>query len=164
MLMREAAGRATGLNLMIPDRIAGIPAADHVYSVRKLERFGRFISLLGRTLYLLGNSAPGAMLDAARLYAAKEFEKLSRHPGSRGAIGKHGMHRLRRQVKLSQVEKYATKLFGARNGVRLVPLAHGGTAIDVDFAEELDVLEKHWDDLKMIAQRQDRASRADQSS
>ena len=164
MLMREAAGRATGLNLMIPDRIAGIPAADHVYSVRKLERFGRFISLLGRTLYLLGNSAPGAMLDAARLYAAKEFEKLSRHPGSRGAIGKHGMHRLSRQVKLSQVEKYATKLFGAQNGVRIVPLAHGGTAIDVDFAEELDVLEKHWDDLKMIARRQDQASRAGRSS
>jgi hypothetical protein len=159
MLMREAAGRATGLNLMIPDRIDGILAADHVYSVRKLERFGRFISLLGRTLYLLGSSAPGAMLDAARLYAAKEFEKMSRHPGSRGVIGRHGMHRMRRQVKLAQVEKYATKLFGAQNGVRLVPLAHGGTAIDVDFVEELDVLEKHWDALKMIARRQDQASR-----
>jgi hypothetical protein len=160
MLMREAAGRATGLNLMIPDRLHGIPAADHVYSVRKLERFGRFISLLGRTLYLLGSSAPGAMLDAARLYAAKEFEKLSRRPGSPGIIGKHGMDRLRRQVKLSRVEKYASKLFEAQNGVRIVPLAHGGTAIDVDFAEELNVLEKHWDDLKMIARRQDRASRS----
>jgi hypothetical protein len=74
------------------------------------------------------------------------------------------MHRLSRQVKLSQVEKYATKLFGAQNGVRIVPLAHGGTAIDVDFAEELDVLEKHWDDLKMIARRQDQASRAGRSS
>ena len=55
-------------------------------------------------------------------------------------------------------------VFAAQNGVRIVPLAHGGTAIDVDFAEELDVLEKHWDDLKMIAQQQDRASRAEQSS
>jgi hypothetical protein len=100
------------------------------------------------------------MLDAARLYAAKEFEKLSRRPGSPGIIGKHGMDRLRRQVKLSRVEKYASKLFEAQNGVRIVPLAHGGTAIDVDFAEELNVLEKHWDDLKMIARRQDRASRS----
>jgi hypothetical protein len=157
--MREMAGRVTGLNLMIADRLDGFPAADHVYSVRKLEHFGRFASLLGRTLYLLSSSAPGAMFAAANLYAAKEFEKMSRHPGSRGVIGRHGMHRMRRQVKLAQVEKYATKLFGAQNGVRLVPLAHGGTAIDVDFVEELDVLEKHWDALKMIARRQDQASR-----
>ena len=163
VLMCEAAGRATGLNLMIPDRVDGIPAADHVYSVRKLERFGRFLSLLGRALYLLGGSSPAAMFDAARLYAAKECEKMSRRPGRRGAIGKRGMNWLQRQVKLARVEKYATKLFGAQRGVRVVPLAHGGTAIDVDFVEELDILETHWDELAAIARRQDEASRAARS-
>ncbi len=160
VLMRGMAGRVTGLNLMIPDRIDGFPAADHVYSVRKLERFGRFASLLGRTLYLLGSSAPGAMLAAASLYAAKEFEKMSRHPDLRGAIGRRGMHLLERQVKVARIEKYAAKLFGTQRGVRLVPLAHGGTAIDVDYVDELDILEKHWDELRAIAQRQDEASRA----
>ncbi len=164
VLMREMAGRVTGLNLMIADRLDGFPAADHVYSVRKLERFGRFASLLGRTLYLLGSSAPGAMFAAANLYAAKEFEKMSRHSDRRGAIGRRGMRWLQRRVKVARIEKYATKLFGAQRGVRLVPLAHGGTAIDVDFVEELDVLEKHWDELEAIARRQDEASHAARSS
>ena len=164
VLMREMPGRVTGLNLMIPDRLHGFPAADHVYSVRKLEHFGRFASLLGRTLYLLGSSAPGAMLAAAHLYAAKEFEKMSRHPDRRGMIGRRGMHWMQRQVKVARIEKYATKLFGAQRGVRLVPLAHGGTAIDVDFVDELDILEKHWDELEAIARQQDEASRAARSS
>ena len=157
--MREASGRVTGLNLLIPDRIHGIPAVDHVYSVRKLERFGRFVSLTGRALYLLGASAPHAILDAARLYAAKELEKLSHRPGRTGRVGKRGMHWLSRQVRLSRVEKYAGKLFGTERGVRIVPLAHGGTAIDVDFAEELTILEENWDQLTAIARRQDDASR-----
>jgi hypothetical protein len=159
VLMREAPGRATGLNLLVPDRIHGIPAADHVYSVRKLERFGRFISLLGRTLYLLGRSAPAAMFDAARLYAAKEFEKMSRKPGRRGALGRRAMQRMQRMVSTKSVEGYATKLFGADRGVRIVPLAHGGTAIDVDFADELAVLEDNWEELQAISRRQDAASR-----
>ena len=159
VLMREAPGRATGLNLLIPDRIHGIPAADHVYSVRKLERFGRFISLLGRTLYLLGKSAPAAMFDAARLYAAKELEKMSRQPGRRGAFGRRGMRRMQRMVSMQSVEGYAAKLFGADRGVRIVPLAHGGAAIDVDFADELALLEDNWDELQAISRRQDEASR-----
>jgi hypothetical protein len=157
--MREAAGRATGLNLLVPDRVDGIPAADHAYSVRKLERFGRFISLLGRALYLLGGSAPGAIMDCTLLYIAKDFEKMSRYPGRRGAFGRRAMGWLRRRVRLTRIEKYATKLFGAERGVRVVPLAHGGTAIDVDFAEELDIMEEHWDELTAIARRQDEASR-----
>jgi len=160
VLMRETPGRATGLNLLVPGRIHGIPAADHVYSVRKLEKFGRFISLMGRTLYLLGRSAPGAMFDAARLYAAKEFEKMSRHPGRRGAIGRRGMDWLQRKVSTQRVERYATKLFGAERGVRIVPLAHGGAAIDVDFADELAILEDNWDELREIGRRQDAAARA----
>ena len=157
--MREASGRVTGLNLLIPDRIHGIPAADEVYSVRKLEHFGRFVSLTARTLYLLGASAPHAILDAARLYTAKEFEKLSHRPGGAGRLGKSGMRWLSRQVRMARVEKYAAKLFGTERGVRIVPLAHGGTAIDVDFAEELKILEEHWDELTVIARRQDDASR-----
>lgn len=160
VLMREAPGRATGLNLLIPDRIHGIPAADHVYSVRKLERFGRFLSLMGRTLYLLGSSAPAAMRDAALLYAAKELEKMSRHPGRRGAVGRRGMRRLQRTVGVENVERYATKLFGAERGVRIVPLAHGGAAIDVDFADELGILEDNWTELCEVSRRQDEASRA----
>ena len=157
--MREASGRVTGLNLLIPDRIHGITAADQVYSVRKLERFGRFVSLTGRALYLLGASAPHAILDAALLYTAKEFEKLSHRPGRTGRVGKSGMDWLSRRVRLARVEKYAGKLFGTERGVRIVPLPHGGTAIDVDFAEELTILEEHWDQLTGIALRQDEASR-----
>jgi hypothetical protein len=160
MLMREFQGRATGLNLMVPDRIHGIPAADHVYSVRKLERFGRFVSLVGRALFLLGASAPGAILDSARLYAAKECEKLARRSGRRRIIGERGMRWLQRQVSITRVERYAAKLFGTERGVRVVPLAHGGTAIDVDFAEELAVLDENWEALTAIARRQDDASRA----
>ena len=73
------------------------------------------------------------------------------------------MRWLQRQVKLARVEKYATKLFGAERGVRVVPLAHGGTAIDVDFVDELDVLEAHWDELLAIARRQDESSRSTRS-
>jgi hypothetical protein len=160
VLFRECPGRATGLNLMVPSRIDGIPAADHVYSVRKLERFGRFVSLLGRALWLLGARAPSAMLDAALLYAAKEFEKLSRRPGSRAAIGACGMRWLGRRVPVARVQRHAARLFGTERGVRVVPLAHGGTAIDVDFAEELDLLEENWEALQEIARRQDEASRA----
>lgn len=160
VLMRESPGRATGLNLVVPDRVAGIPAADHVYSVRKLEHFGRFLSLSARALGLLGGSAPAAIFDAARLYAAKEFEKLARRDGRLGSFGASGMRWLQRQVSVRRVERYAAKLFGAERGVRLVPLAHGGAAIDVDFAEELDALEHHWDELTEIARRQDQASAA----
>jgi len=160
VLMRECPGRATGLNLMVPHRLHGIPAADQVYSVRKLERFGRFLSLLARCMWLLGASAPHAMLDAARCFVAKDFEKLARRPGRLGAFGERGMRWLQRQVSVKRVEKYAAKVFGAERGVRVVPLAHGGTAIDVDFVDELDILERNWDELTAVARRQDEASRA----
>lgn len=160
VLMRECPGRVTGLNLVVPHRIHGIPAADQIYSVRKLERLGRFLSLMARTLYLLGGSAPAAIFDSGRLYAAKEFEKMARRPGRRGVIGARGMRWLQRQVSVTSVERYAGKLFRTERGVRIVPLAHGGTALDVDFAEELDILEKNWDELRAIARRQDAASRA----
>lgn len=160
VLMRECPGRVTGLNLVVPNRIHGIPAADQIYSVRKLERLSRFVSLMTRALYLLGSSAPAAIFDSARLYAAKEFEKMARRPDRRGVIGARGMRWLQHQVSVTSVEKYAGKLFRTERGVRIVPLAHGGTALDVDFPEELDILENNWDDLRAIACRQDEASRA----
>ena len=115
---------------------------------------------MARALYLLGSSAPAAIFDSARLYAAKEFEKMARRPGWRGVLGARGMRWLQRQVSVTAVERYAGKLFRTERGVRIVPLAHGGTALDVDFAEELDILEENWDELRAIAQRQDEASRA----
>ncbi|MGD8329440.1 MAG: NTP transferase domain-containing protein [Acidobacteriota bacterium] len=160
VLMREFSGRATGLNLMVPDRLHGIPAADQVYSVRKLERFGRFASMLARSIRLLGLSAPHAMLDAARCYIAKDFEKLAHRSGRLGVFGERAMRRLQRQVSVKRVERYAAKVFGAERGVHVVPLPHGGAAIDVDFADELDVMEANWEALQAIARRQDEASRA----
>ena len=69
------------------------------------------------------------------------------------------MRLLQRWVPLRRIEGYATKCFQADRGVRVIPLAHGGTAIDVDFVNELDILEEHWDELQDIARRQDEASR-----
>ena len=87
---------------------------------------------------------------------------MARRPGWRGVLGARGMRWLQRQVSVTAVERYAGKLFRTERGVRIVPLAHGGTALDVDFAEELDILEENWDELRAIAQRQDEASRAAQ--
>jgi len=61
--MREASGRATGLNLVVSSRVHRVPAADHIYSVRKLEQLGRFFSMLAREVSLLGSMAPHAVLD-----------------------------------------------------------------------------------------------------
>lgn len=155
VFMRELAGRATGLNLVMPHRIHRMPAFDHIYSVRKLERIGRFVSLLAREMVLLGGSAPHCVLDSVRMYLAKECEKLSRREGRLGGFGRWGQGWLQRQVPASRLERYAARLLGAERGVRVVPLAHGGTAIDVDFAEELAVLEDNWDTLVAITRRQD---------
>lgn len=160
VLTREAAGRATGLNLIVPSRLHRVPAFDHIYSVRKLEQVGRFLNMLVRELYLLGDSGPAAVFDSLRLYIAKEFEKLSRHRGILGKIGCSGMDWLRRQVSVTRIERYAARLLGAERGVRVIPVAHGGTAIDVDFAEELATLEEHWETLVALAHEQDEASRA----
>ena len=70
------------------------------------------------------------------------------------------MRWLQRQVSVTSVEGYAAKVFRTERGVRIVPLAHGGTALDVDFVNELDILENNWDELKAIARLQDEASRA----
>lgn len=155
---RGAPGRATGLNLVFPRRLHRIPAFDHIYSVRKLERLGRFLSLLAREIYLLGASAPRALLDSLVLYLAKESEKASRRPGLPGRLGRRGLSVVGRHVPLRRAEGYAASLLGAERGVRIVPLPHGGAAIDVDFLEELAILEEHWNALRAIARRQDEAA------
>jgi len=152
---RGAPGRATGLNLVFPRRLHRIPTFDHIYSVRKLERIGRFLSLLAREIYLLGRSAPRALLDSLVLYLAKESEKASRRSGLLGRLGKRGLSMFGQHVTLERAQGYAASLLGAERGIRIVPLPHGGAAIDVDFVEELAILERHWTELQAIARRQD---------
>jgi len=53
------------------------------------------------------------------------------------------------------MQHYAAKVLEAERGVCFVPIPHGGLAIDVDFAEELQLLEQHWDAIAAIAARQD---------
>ena len=157
--MREAAGRVTGLNIVFPLRLHRLPAFDHIYSVRKLERVGRFLSMLAREMYLLGGSAPGAIAASTLLYFAKEFEKVSRRQGHIGRFGKAAVGWLRRRVPVARIERYAARLLGAERGVKVVPLPHGGTAIDVDFAEELQTIEQNWEELLALGREQDAASR-----
>jgi hypothetical protein len=155
---REESGRATGLNLVVPSRVHRVPAADHIYSVRKLERLGRFFSMLAREIILLGSLAPHAVLDSVRMYIAKDFEKGIRKGGRFGRFCERRVEALRRRVPIARLESYAARLFAAERGVRVAPLAHGGTAIDVDFAEELAIIEEHWDDLVELTLRQDAES------
>ena len=156
--MRESSGRATGLNLVVSSRVHRVPAADHIYSVRKLERLGRFFSMLAREIYLLGGLAPHAVWDSVRMYVAKDFEKGIRRGGWFGRFCQRRVDALRRRVPMARLESYAARLFGAERGVRVAPLAHGGTAIDVDFAEELAVIEENWDDMVELTRKQDAES------
>lgn len=157
--LREFSGRATGLNLAVPSRFHRFRVFDHMYSVRKQEQFGRFAALIARAFYLLGPKAPFAILDAIRLHLAKECQKLSRRGGALARLGRGGTGLLRRQVPAARVETYLARVLKLERGFRFVPLDHGGTAIDVDFAEELDALERHWDDLVAVAARQGRENR-----
>jgi CTP:molybdopterin cytidylyltransferase MocA len=158
--MREASGRATGLNLVVSSGVRRVPAADHIYSVRKLEQLGQFFSMLGREIYLLGGLAPHAVLDSIRMFIAKDFEKGIRRGGRFGKFCQRRVDALRRRVPMARVESYAARLFDAERGVRVVPLAHGGTALDVDFAEEFAIIEENWDDMVELTRRQDAESEA----
>lgn len=158
--MREASGRATGLNLVVSSRVHRVPAADHIYSVRKLERLGRFFSMLGREIYLLGGLAPHAVLDSIRMFIAKDFEKGIRRGGRFGRFCQRRVEALRRRVPMARLESYAARLFDAERGVRVAPLAHGGTALDVDFAEELAIIEENWEDMVELTRQQDAESSA----
>ena len=157
--MREASGRATGLNLVVSSRVHRVPATDHIYSVRKLERWGQFFSMLGREIYLLGGLAPHAVWDSVRMFIAKDFEKGIRRGGWFGRFCQRRVEALRRRVPMARLESYAARLFGAERGVRVVPLSHGGTAIDVDFAEELALIEENWGAMVELTRQQDAESK-----
>jgi hypothetical protein len=61
---------------------------------------------------------------------------------------------------MARLESYAARLFDAERGVRVAPLAHGGTALDVDFAEELAIIEENWEDMVELTRQQDAESSA----
>lgn len=157
VFLREFSGRATGLNLAVPSRIHRFRVFDHMYSVRKQEQFGRFASLILRAVYLLGPKAPLAIVDAIRLHGAKECQKLKWRGGWSRRLGELGTRFFRWQVPARRMEAYVARVLELERGFRFVPLDHGGTAVDVDFFEELAALENHWDSLQEIVARQDAA-------
>jgi len=89
-------------------------------------------------------------------YAAKEMEKAARGPGGRGRLAARLETWFAARVPIRRLERYAARILGAERGVRLIPIAHGGLAIDVDFAEELEVLEREWDAIRRISAEQER--------
>ena len=155
---REIAGRVTGLNVVIPSRLHRFRVFDRVYAVRKLEQFRRFVTLLGHLIDRLRWRCPHALLDSACMYLAKEFEKMACRRGWLGSISTFFEQRLQHSVRLARIETYAARLLGAERGVSLVSVNHGGAAIDVDFYEELAILEQNWDQLLEITSTQDAAS------
>jgi CTP:molybdopterin cytidylyltransferase MocA len=154
---REIAGRASGISLAVPSRLHRIRTLDQLYDVRKLEHPSSMLVLLGHLARWLGASAPWALVDAMTLYVAKEMEKAGRGTG-RLAAAAHRLERwLTARVPLRRLEGYAARVLAAERGVRLIPVPHGGLAIDVDFAEELVALEEHWDAIRSVSDRQDAA-------
>ena len=160
--MREMSGRVSGLNLAVPSRLHRLKVLDEMYAIRKLERFGSFVGLLGRLIHLLGRRSPMALVDALVLYLAKELQKVARRGGLIGRVAEGAEEWLARRVRAQRMQSYGTQILKAERGVRLVPLHHGGIAIDVDFREELHTLESNWDDLRRIAERQAHSTTAGQ--
>lgn len=154
---REMAGRATGLSLAVPSRLHGLPAMDRLYGVRKLERFSSRISLMFHLARWLGRDAPRGLLDTVLLSAATEMEKAARSARIHAGLARHLEGWLSARVPMRRLERYAKRVLAAERGVRLIPMAHGALAIDVDFASDLRALEAHWDEIVAVAERQDRA-------
>jgi molybdopterin-guanine dinucleotide biosynthesis protein A len=152
--LREMCGRASGINLAVPSRLHRLRVLDEMYGVRKLERLGSFFGLLLNTIRWLGPRSPHALVDAVTVYLAKECEKRARR-GSNLAAALES--RLQRAVPADRVLGYAARVLGAEREVRLVPIEHGGIAIDVDFAEELEIIEARWEQLVAVADAQDGA-------
>lgn len=153
---REMTGRATGLSLAVPSRLHGLPAMDRLYGVRKLERFDSRISLMLHLTRWLGKGAPRGLLDTAVLSAATEMEKVARGSRVHAGLARRLEVWLSARVPIARLERYAKRVLAAERGVRLVPMAHGALAIDVDFASDLRALEAHWDEIAALAERQDR--------
>jgi hypothetical protein len=98
---------------------------------------------------------PRGIVDTLVVYVAKEMEKAGRGPGGAARVARRLERWLAARVAVRRLERYAARVLGAERGIRLVPVAHGGLAIDVDFAEELEVLERHWDAMRDIALAED---------
>lgn len=156
--LREMSGRATGMNLAIPSRLHRLRVLDELYAVRKQERFGSFVELLRRLVGWLGWRSLSALADSLVLWLAKEAEKRTHLEGGRARVARTLLRTLRRLVPASRIETYAARILQAERGVRLIPLAYGGAAIDVDFAEELQILESHWQSIRAVAASEDRDS------
>jgi hypothetical protein len=155
--MRGLYGRASGFNLAVPSRLHGLDAFNQLYGVRKLERRSSFVKLLWHLARATGTDAPHALLDALAVYAAKEAEKAARGGGRTAGTARRAEKWLADRVPGERLLRYAARVLGAERGVRLIPLAHGGIAIDVDFAEELSALEAHWNEILETSRRQDAA-------
>ena len=155
--MREMSGRATGFSLVTPSRLRGLNVLGHLYEVRKLERFDSLWGLLLKLPRLLGWNAPRGLVDAVLVFLAKEMEKAGRGSSGAARAARSLEAWFSARVPVRRLERYAARVLGAERGVRVIPIAHGGIAIDVDFADELATLEKHWDDVRALSARQDAA-------
>lgn len=151
--LREMRGRATGISLAVPSRLHRLRVLDEMYGVRKLERLGSFFGLLLNTIRWLGPRSPRALIDAIAVYLAKEAEKRARRGSS---IARSLEHALQHAVPAHRLESYLARVLKAEREVRLLPVAHGGIGIDVDFEDELRIIEDNWDHLREISDRQDR--------
>ena len=152
--MREMSGRASGLTLAIPSRLRGVTRMQALYEVRKLERPGPFLHLLTYLMRWLGTDAPGAVGAGLVMYIAKECEKAGRS-WLAGPPARRLESLLASSLPVRRMQRYCARVLGAERGIRFVPVPHGGIAIDVDFAEELSTLERHWETLAEISASQD---------
>lgn len=157
--MREMCGRASGFTLAIPSRLHHLHRLDDLYGVRKLERIGSFARLLTQLARTLGSDAPRAIVDSLVLWFAKEMEKGTRRSGTAARIARKLESWAAARVPASRLMRYTARILGAERGARLIPVAHGGMAVDVDFAEDLEAIESRWDELRAISSRQDAALR-----
>ncbi len=157
--MREMSGRATGFSLVTPSRLRGLNVLGQLYEVRKLERFDSLWGLLLKLPRLLGWNAPRGLVDAVLVFLAKEMEKAGRGSSGAARAARSLEAWFSARVPVRRLERYAARVLGAERGLRVIPIAHGGIAIDVDFADELATLEKHWDEVRALSARQDAALR-----
>jgi hypothetical protein len=155
--LREMCGRASGWTVVVPSRLHGLSQLKQLYDVRKLDRLGVYARLVRHLVGRLGKDAPRCLADSCVMYTAKEMQKAGRGSTLTARAARRLEAWLADRVPIRRTERYAARILGAERGVRLVPIAHGGIAIDVDFAGEFATLDEHWDAIHAIAARQDEA-------
>ena len=153
--MREMSGRASGLSLAVPSRLHGVSRFQALYGVRKLERPSSFVRLLLHLARWLGADAPGTVRDSVLMYVAKEMEKGTRWEWAGAPLCRRLEATVSRWLPVERMQRYAARVLEAERGVRFIPIPHGALAIDVDFGEELEAIERHWDEIQEIAARQE---------